>query len=42
MFVLADENVPESLVRLLRRLGLEVYRVSEFGLGGASDYEILS
>ena len=41
MLVIADENVPESLVRLLRKMGVDVYRVTELGLGGASDYEIL-
>jgi len=39
--VIADENVPKSLVRLLRKLGVEVYTVAELGLSGASDYEIL-
>jgi len=38
---LADENIHRDVVTHLRSLGLEVSHVSEIGLSGANDREIL-
>jgi len=37
---LVDENLPVSLVELLKRMGFEAHRVSDIGLKGAKDEEI--
>lgn len=42
MRFLADEHVPQAVVRALRERGVDIVRVQECGLGGASDTAILS
>lgn len=39
--LLADENIPRRLVRLLAKHGIDVVRVQDLGLRGASDQELI-
>ena len=41
MLIIADENVPKSLIQVLEKMGVEVYSVTELGLSGLNDYQIL-
>lgn len=40
--LLADENIPKKLVTLLKQYGVDVHRVQEWGVRGASDRELVS
>ena len=40
--LLADENIPKRLVRLLREKGIDVVRIADLGLRGISDQDVIS